>query len=107
MESRFYYTLESINKNPSLFEVYTLKNLSDIICGINMGRHIFSGGIDKGFEDFTFFSRYVSNYFNQEYEGHWSRIIQNHAKDDALNLFFELLEKFKNRDRSLDTELDS
>jgi hypothetical protein len=101
VESRFYNTLDFIRKRPSMYQVYSLKNLADIICGITTASILYDIDFhDKGYKEFMEdFYEFILSYFNEKSTGGWWRVIQSHTNSDkeALILFFELLEKFKNR----------
>ena len=101
--SPFYINLMFIKQRPSLSGIGNLLELRAFIYGIRAGHSIYlvENERDSFLFDFLWnFSQWVtSEYFKSLSTEGWVSLMNKHTSSDkeAFELFFELLEQFKNR----------
>ena len=100
MLSPFLETLETIKEKPFLYNISKVEDISFLVTGIQIGKHIYRmDEEDAVLRKFTFyFSDWVEKHFNVNSTQGWVKIIRFFSRDDSdsLTIFFKLFKDFNN-----------
>lgn len=108
MKSTFYEILEEIRKRPTFFYIEKVEDFYIFFGGIRAGSQMIIQDIeDEDYKDFTGFDKWVRNHYRDSYNPvlnvSWIRLIRFHSlnNEQSLRIFFNLLNGFKNRKKSI------
>jgi|GEM_PF-618671 len=103
--SNFYDILQKIKQRPALYlGKRSLSYLQVFLDGYTFARRELAIDVTKQEREFEEFQEWIEQRFNQADTQSWSRIILFYSEDegDALDRFFELFDKFLQRDDTLE-----